>query len=518
MAFIVASCSDSTGPAVPDALELGVSTSIVMTAGASDTVTVVVRDASGHELNSMPIVWTSSNEAIVRVDSAGVLTADSSGIATITAWLDTLHASFDVTVVQTIQSLVVEPADTVIEMFQSIPLRVVALDGAGRNVTVNMSHLSFNTSDSSVLVVDSAGIVRGSGWGRGVISVHADTVSAAITLHSAPREVDLGGVQLVNFDLGLNHACGQDVSGDLYCWGQNSTGQLGIADTTITLADQPTLVPGGSAYTRYSAGQHSTCGLNAAGEIWCWGGNGYGELGLGFRGFLRRSFVPVKVSGNHVWRSVSAGEHATTCGTTDANIAYCWGNNETYQAGREPAVDYDTLVAPVSGSDEMMAVDVDFFAACGLSPAGQPLCWGDEALAHFSRHALPRAVVSPALVSISVGNHNNDCGLTSAGEAWCWGLNFDRDTAAYPDGKINLDAVPFAQSLRFTQLSMGPFFRDGCGITTEGDLHCWGQDYVWPGPPDAPPPHMGEPGVKFLDTDLLSDRCALTTEHRMYCW
>ena len=91
---------------------------------------------------------------------------------------------------------------------------------------------------------------------------------------------------------GYNHTCGVTTSGDAYCWGKNSFGQLGDGTTTDRLT--PTPVIGGLTFPAISAGGNHTCGVTPSGDAYCWGDNTSGQLG---DGTTTDSSVPVPVSG-----------------------------------------------------------------------------------------------------------------------------------------------------------------------------------------------------------------------------
>jgi len=80
---------------------------------------------------------------------------------------------------------------------------------------------------------------------------------------------------------GDQHTCAWTAAGALYCWGANNYGQLG--DGTTLSRDgivKATVVPG--PVRAASAGLRQTCvELAADGSLWCWGWNGAGELGDG---------------------------------------------------------------------------------------------------------------------------------------------------------------------------------------------------------------------------------------------
>ncbi len=68
--------------------------------------------------------------------------------------------------------------------------------------------------------------------------------------------------------------------GDGYCWGANTNGQLG--NGTTTPSPTPTPIAGGLGFATVSAfGSWHSCGLSSAGVAYCWGYNGWGQVGDG---------------------------------------------------------------------------------------------------------------------------------------------------------------------------------------------------------------------------------------------
>jgi cysteine-rich repeat protein len=83
-------------------------------------------------------------------------------------------------------------------------------------------------------------------------------------------------------DGGGSHACATTTSGTAWCWGYNPYGQLGTGSTDPDSVPAPVAVQGISAVSLMAVGGTFTCG--AAGDdgaLWCWGQNSYGQLGDG---------------------------------------------------------------------------------------------------------------------------------------------------------------------------------------------------------------------------------------------
>ena len=86
--------------------------------------------------------------------------------------------------------------------------------------------------------------------------------------------------------------CAVGLSGDVYCWGSNTSGQAG--DGTREFAFVPVKVKGLPApASSVRAAALATCALLTTGKVYCWGENGYGELGNGT--LMEPSLAPVEV-------------------------------------------------------------------------------------------------------------------------------------------------------------------------------------------------------------------------------
>ncbi len=62
-----------------------------------------------------------------------------------------------------------------------------------------------------------------------------------------------------------------------WCWGNSPLGVYATAEPSDRLT--PELAGDSADFRAIATGGDFACGLRAAGSLWCWGGNSSGELG-----------------------------------------------------------------------------------------------------------------------------------------------------------------------------------------------------------------------------------------------
>lgn len=115
---------------------------------------------------------------------------------------------------------------------------------------------------------------------------------------------------------------------DIYAWGDNFTGQLGVNDTTAR--STPTAVTG--LFTVYDDPVYVAAGLNhclalLSNDLYAWGGNGYGQLGDGTT--VSKSSAVFIGSG---YLYIAAGLYSSMAIKTDGTL-WAWGQNDNGQLG-----------------------------------------------------------------------------------------------------------------------------------------------------------------------------------------
>ena len=145
--------------------------------------------------------------------------------------------------------------------------------------------------------------------------------------------------EVVSVSLGGNHGCAVLGGGELMCWGANGSGQLGYGDLNTTGDDDTPQtrnpVDIGGPVAEVVCGANHTCARLEGGDVYCWGDNSVGQLGLGNvdnvgDDELPTTVGPVQIGGQVV--QMTAGGNHTCVLTTDAEVR-CWGQNNFSQLG-----------------------------------------------------------------------------------------------------------------------------------------------------------------------------------------
>jgi alpha-tubulin suppressor-like RCC1 family protein len=186
-------------------------------------------------------------------------------------------------------------------------------------------------------------------------------------------QLSAGGAGAANYTVSIAAAyltCGVKSDNTGWCWGGNANGQLGNGTTTQSLT--PVQVPGSWLGIWVGRGFHA-CGLQTDNSLWCWGYNGYGQLG---NGNTTDQYSPIQIAGT--WKSISVGD-ISNCAIASDNTLWCWGNNNNSQLG-DNTTTQRTSPVQVSGGGSWSQVDVAADSAAtvtfGINMSGALYCWG----------------------------------------------------------------------------------------------------------------------------------------------
>jgi alpha-tubulin suppressor-like RCC1 family protein len=317
------------------------------------------------------------------------------------------------------------------------------------------------------------------------------------------RAISAGGS---GFAAQESHTCGLTPAATISCWGANSYGQLGNGTFEDAAVPMAIAAAPGVRFRGVSAGGRHTCALSETFEVYCWGSNSSGQLGNAAAGPV--SSVPVLVGGGVAqgvaFEAVSAGENHT-CGISGA-VTFCWGNNGRGQLGDGTMLSSIDPVSPILLPDRAFAhqVSAGFEFSCNVVAApGTAYCWGRDDLVQlgfgpdeFCGSVLCSRVGHPvvggfAFRQVSAGGAHA-CSLTQEKRIICWGDNRRgqggvgmRPTSSIEPGEPALlfgeTELPgrFGRTLR-TELRARHVTAGGlhtCAIAQNGAPYCWGDNF-----------------------------------------
>lgn len=330
---------------------------------------------------------------------------------------------------------------------------------------------------------------------------------------------------IVQVTAGLGHACARQAAGEVWCWGNNTNGELGDGTTLnrvfpvrATAAGSASSVQAGGLIIRYPGGglsfQGFTCATDDADRLRCWGGNEAGQLGDGTveartaaadvigvgrvsRFVLGGLGVAVTADGRVLrwggvdgsgtplaaaevrpsgvvgpWVDAVSSGASHWCAVGPAGSTYCWGRNTSGALGLG-AMEDAPAPARVTDLDEASAVSTTLVSSCSRLTSGTVMCWGradslGAGLSTADPHPEPIAVTGLSDVSTVAGAAwgATTCAIHGAeGRVSCWGS--DAPTPEPVSGLGNVREVsPGGVSSAFF----------GCALSEEGAVMCWGSN------------------------------------------
>jgi len=277
-------------------------------------------------------------------------------------------------------------------------------------------------------------------WGLGYHGQLGNGIVGSLDPADAPRPM-VGGHQFALIDAGFEHACGVTVQRAAVCWGNNSYGQLGNGQTGVLGEGAPVLVAGGLEWKDVSAGRSVSCGISQADDLYCWGDNGNGQLGLG-KGYTGQLVPnPTLVAGGLKWRAIATGD-GTTCGVALDGVAYCWGADRFGELGHGIPADSADAPVPVLSTQRFVDIGVGSMHVCATATTGRLYCWGYDEDGQLGRgdkdtdasHPVPEPVLgNTGFVGVVQGGGAHTCALATSARLFCWGRDFDGQAAVQPD-------------------------------------------------------------------------------------
>lgn len=314
---------------------------------------------------------------------------------------------------------------------------------------------------------------------------------AMLSMFAGCGDISLNGtstdfLQASSVSSGDFHNCAVS-EGDVKCWGRGSSGQLGndLTDDAFT----PVLVLNltGTALQAAAGAKHSCARLDN-GEVWCWGDNSDGQLG---NSTFKGSRVPVRVTGISTAAAITSGGNHS-CALLNDGTVWCWGNNVHGQLGNNSTNDSSAPVQVTGLSLAVSAVSAGGTHTCAILSDGTVRCWGSNALEQLGNSSLflgsnsrvPVEVTGLTGAQTIVSGANHSCAkvTTTSDTVRCWGNNASGQLGSawtlsgFSTFETTSNAPLVVNGITTPLGSISAGSDHSCAVRTSGTVNCWGEN------------------------------------------
>ncbi len=196
--------------------------------------------SGGDTLERIPILWSSSDEAIARVDTAGLVVALEVGTVAIIARAQGIKAQADLVVAPRIARLEIAAASAVLGVDDTLRAGARAYDEFGRELSG--IPVQWATSDVDIAVVDQTGLVRGRSVGSAKITAAAQRASDSLVvsvksfisrISVAPKSDTIAPGDTVRLAATAYGPSGEPVPEATFLWSTSDTSVLSVGDSGV---------------------------------------------------------------------------------------------------------------------------------------------------------------------------------------------------------------------------------------------------------------------------------------------
>ena len=237
---------------------------------------------------------------------------------------------------------------------------------------------------------------------------------------------------------GANHSLALDGNGQLWAWGNNTSGQVtGVSGTPVSNPVQ--VSPGlsnGEYWVSVAGGGDFSVGATNFG-VWTWGANEHGQIANGLAN--PTIYAPYFTASGYTYfatlTQVAAGSgHVLALDTT--GTVWAWGANQQGQLGNTYTYDA-TLPAAILGTHGQFFTTATIVQVCAgpkfslaLDAGGNVYAWGDNGTGALAQatpgvYSTPQLLTGLPAIATLVATGNSVVAVDTSGNAWTWGWNQD---------------------------------------------------------------------------------------------
>ncbi|MCB9740676.1 MAG: hypothetical protein H6747_15540 [Deltaproteobacteria bacterium] len=310
-------------------------------------------------------------------------------------------------------------------------------------------------------------------WGEALacgVTGDAGVASPAVV----PALAGTGAAAVVSMTAGDAHGCAARADGSVWCWGENTFGQAGVAGaSTVATATQ---VVGVTGAVEVAAGEAFSCARTGAGAVFCWGRNLWGETGAGSKGDTKPHPVPVALPAFDDAASLGLGARHGCARRKTSGQLWCWGDHTWGQLGQPLGSTHAPIAMPGFAAPSQ-AVPGGLSTLLQASDGGW---WGTGRHFEYQLPGAAKASQYNTPVALPLLDGALQVALGAASTCWLDGKGVLRCVGANDAGQLGGGDTTQTFGKPVDLSALGPMSllavgsQHGCALGVDGALRCWG--------------------------------------------
>ena len=294
---------------------------------------------------------------------------------------------------------------------------------------------------------------------------------------------------------GFDHSLAVTDEGKVYAWGYNYYGQLGLGTSgNGTNESSPVLIPTTalSNVSGIAAGRFHSLAFTTNGEVYAWGRNNSGQLGLGTSGDENNESSPVLIPTTALSNvsGIAAGFDHSLALTTNGEV-YAWGNNNNGQLGlgyfgSNENNESSPVLIPTTDLSNVSGIAAGHSHSLAFTTNGEVYAWGNNYFGQLglgtsgdeNNESSPVLIPTTALSNVSgiAAGNLHSLAFTTNGEVYAWGYNYYGQLGLGTSGNAYNESSPTLitalSNITVSGIAAGAYHS--LAFTTNGEVYAWG--------------------------------------------